>query len=129
MVPRHGAQTVDLATGARVSTLHLNCSPQGNHKCRATISTSPRKEILSHYVETEYGNNSNGPLPLPCDVDLFCKVLVEMAANNAPQLGWGFAYGSCSPFNTRHCVHGTQYMGKGYGSYAALTPSSLIKMN
>ncbi|GKB24267.1 small auxin-up RNA [Tanacetum coccineum] len=105
----------------------------GLEKKRFNIKTKyanlPLFTMLLEDVETEYGNNSNGPLPLPCDVDLFCKVLVEMAANNAPQLGWGFAYGSCSPFNTRHCVHGTQYMGKGYGSYAALTPSSLIKMN
>ncbi|GKF13603.1 hypothetical protein Tco_0055065, partial [Tanacetum coccineum] len=56
-------------------------------------------------------------------------VLAEMEANDASQLGWGFAYGSCSPFNTRHRVHGAQYMDKGYGSYATLTPSSLIKMN
>ncbi|GJZ63389.1 hypothetical protein Tco_0619810 [Tanacetum coccineum] len=68
--------------------------------------------MLLEDAKTEYGHNSNGPLSLPCDVDLFYKVLAEMEANDAPQLGWGFAYGSCSPFNTRHRVHGAQYMGK-----------------
>ncbi|GJV01824.1 small auxin-up RNA [Tanacetum coccineum] len=101
----------------------------GLEKQRFNIKTKyanhPLFTMLLEDAETEYGHNSNGPLSLPCDVDLFFKVLAEMEANDALQLGWGFAYSSCSPFNTRHHVHGAQYMGKGYGSYAALTPSKL----
>lgn len=38
----------------------------------------PLFKMLLEEAESEYGYNSEGPLKLPCDVDLFVKVLVEV---------------------------------------------------
>ncbi|PWA51161.1 small auxin-up RNA [Artemisia annua] len=107
----------------------------GLEKQRFNIKTKyanhPLFTMLLEDAENEYGYNSNGPICLPCDVDLFYKVLAEMEANEVQPLECGFAYGSCSPFNPSRRLgsHGAKFMGKGYGSYGPLTPLSLIKMN
>nr|GEW53725.1 small auxin-up RNA [Tanacetum cinerariifolium] len=108
----------------------------GPEKQRFAIKTKyvnhPLFSMLLEDAESEYGTHGNGPILLPCDVDLFYKVLAEMEAKDVQPVGWTFAYGSCSPFSPRRRL-GTKVavdqMGKGYGSYEALTPSSLIKMN
>ncbi|KAI3785892.1 hypothetical protein L1987_45018 [Smallanthus sonchifolius] len=107
----------------------------GPEKQRFAVKTKyvnhPLFTMLLEDAEAEYGYNSDGPILLPCDVDLFYKVMAEMEAKDLQPLGWSFAYGSCSPFNPsrRLGINGADQMGKGYGSYEALKPWSLIKMN
>ncbi|XP_071728421.1 auxin-responsive protein SAUR71-like [Rutidosis leptorrhynchoides] len=106
----------------------------GQEKHRFNVKTKyashPLFKMLLEDTETEQGYNSNGPISLLCDVDLFYKVLAEMEANDEVQpLVWGFAYGSCSPFNPSRRWGGHGHMGKGYGSYEPLTPSRFLKMN
>lgn len=107
----------------------------GQEKQRFAIKTKyinhPLFMMLLEDAESEYGTHGDGPIELPCDVDLFYKVLAEMEAKYVQPLGWSFAYGSCSPFTPSRRLgnNGVDQMGKGYGSYEALTPSSLIKMN
>ncbi|OIW00252.1 hypothetical protein TanjilG_27503 [Lupinus angustifolius] len=38
----------------------------------------PLFKILLEAAENEYGHRNDGPLWLPCDVDLFCEALLEM---------------------------------------------------
>ncbi|KAL8250304.1 hypothetical protein R6Q59_033997 [Mikania micrantha] len=104
----------------------------GPDKQRFAVKTKyvnhPLFTMLLDDAETEYGYNCEGPILLPCDVDLFYKVLAEMEVQ---PLGWSFAYGSCSPFNhsRRLGAYGADQMGKGCGSYEPLTTSSLVRMN
>lgn len=80
---------------------------------RAEFANHPLFKMLLEDAEMEYGFTSEGPLLLPCEVDLFCKVLGEMDCDDDHQGGFGYA--SCSPFNR---------MGKhGYG---LLTPPRLL---
>ncbi|KVI06148.1 uncharacterized protein LOC112509200 [Cynara cardunculus var. scolymus] len=83
-------------------------------------------------AEIEYGYNCDGPISLPCAVDLFYEILAEMEAkDHVRPLEWSFAYGSCSPFNPsrRLGIYGADQMAKGYGSYEHLQTTSLFKMN
>lgn len=54
----------------------------GPQKERFVIKTEyvnhPLFKVLLEEAELEYGYNSKGPLALPCNVDFFVKVLVEM---------------------------------------------------
>lgn len=84
----------------------------------------PLFTMLLEDAEMEFGYNCDGPISLACDIDLFYKVLAEMEAKDVQPLGgWSFAYGSCSPFNPSRRLgnNGADQMGKGYGSYEALT--------
>ncbi|KAI3673622.1 hypothetical protein L6452_39746 [Arctium lappa] len=109
----------------------------GPEKQRFSVKTKyanhPLFRMLLEDAEIEYGYNTPGPILLPCDVDLFFKVVAEMEANKEMEPhGCGFGYGSCSPLNPSwrlvNAGAGDQ-MGKGYGGYGVLTPSRLIKMN
>ncbi|XP_058734161.1 auxin-responsive protein SAUR71-like [Vicia villosa] len=42
------------------------------------ILNHPLFKSLLEDVENEYGYGKNGPLWLPCDVDMFCEALVEI---------------------------------------------------
>lgn len=88
----------------------------GPQKQRFVIKTEyanhPLFKILLEEAETEYGYNPEGPLALPCNVDVFCKVLVAMDDTNTDakiRQGCGFAMN--------------------YGSYQLLSPSRLLAMN
>ncbi|XP_076882252.1 auxin-responsive protein SAUR71-like [Bidens hawaiensis] len=103
----------------------------GPDKQRFAVKTKhvnhPLFSMLLEDAVTEYGYNSNGPILLPCDVDMFYKVLAEMEVKDH-----SVAYGSCSPFNPSRRLGingGDGIMGKGYGSFEVLTPSTWIKMN
>nr|URM60559.1 SAUR family protein SAUR [Gymnema sylvestre] len=54
----------------------------GPKKQRFVIRTQclnhPLFKVLLEEAESEYGYNSEGPLELPCEVDIFIKVLIEM---------------------------------------------------
>lgn len=63
----------------------------GPQKQRFVIKTEnanhPFFQILLEEAASEYGYNNEGPLELPCDVDLFVKVLVEM--DSSDEIGQG----------------------------------------
>ncbi|KAF8390691.1 hypothetical protein HHK36_025218 [Tetracentron sinense] len=84
----------------------------GPQKQRFVLKTKyanhPLFKMLLEEAELEYGYNSEGPLALPCNVDLFYKVLSEMDSDKIRQ-GCNFA--------------------KGYGSYRLLSPSRMVVMN
>ncbi|KAH7867008.1 hypothetical protein Vadar_027782 [Vaccinium darrowii] len=108
----------------------------GPEKQRFVIKTKyanhPLFKMVLEDAEEEYGYNSEGPLLLPCDVDLFCKVLAEMDSKEEEIVpSCGFAYGSCSPFKPGRRVGKSGDMAKVSGSYGygLLTPSRLLKMN
>lgn len=86
----------------------------GPQKQRFVIKTEyanhPLFKILLEEAELEYGYNSEGPLALPCNVDLFYKVLVEMDSTSEIRHGCGFSVGRS-------------------GSYRLLNQSPLVAMN
>ncbi|KAJ7945587.1 Auxin-responsive protein [Quillaja saponaria] len=61
----------------------------GPEKQRFVIKTEyanhPLFKMLLEEAESEYGYNSQGPLALPCNVDMFYKVLMEMDDANITQ--------------------------------------------
>lgn len=67
--------------------------------------------MLLDDAEQQYGYHSEGPLLLPCDVDLFYKVLAEMDCENTDVI----------------LPHGCGVYGS--YSYTLLSPSRLLKMN
>ncbi|KAE8736368.1 putative Atrazine chlorohydrolase [Hibiscus syriacus] len=86
----------------------------GPQKQRFVIKTEyanhPLFKILLEEAESEYGFNSEGPLVLPCNVDLFCKVLSAMDdGDNTVRQGCRFA--------------------KRYGSYQLLSPPRMMAIN
>ncbi|KAI3686364.1 hypothetical protein L1987_80039 [Smallanthus sonchifolius] len=95
-------------------------------------ASHPLFQMLLEEAEMKYGYNTPGPILLPCEVDLFYKVVAEMEAKEVELHRCGFGCRLCSPFNpSRRLVNacgGDHEMGKGYGSYGVLTPSRLIKM-
>nr|WLD25260.1 PlSAUR1 protein [Paeonia lactiflora] len=86
----------------------------GQQRQRFVIKTEyanhPLFKMLLEEAEKEYGYNSGSPLALPCNVDIFCKVLVEMDdERDEIRQGCSFA--------------------KGYGSYRPLCPSPMVAIN
>lgn len=88
----------------------------GPQKQRFVIKTEyanhPLFKILLEEAESEYGYNPEGPLTLPCNVDIFYKVLMAMedtGIDNKIHRGCSFA--------------------KNYGSYHLLSPSRMIVLN
>ncbi|KAK1552915.1 hypothetical protein Q3G72_025714 [Acer saccharum] len=90
----------------------------GPQKQRFVIKTEyvnhPLFKLLLEEAESEYGFNSEGPLVLPCKVDVFYKVLTAMESDkdmdNETRQGCGFAK-------------------KGHGSYRLVSPSRNIAVN
>lgn len=89
----------------------------------------PLFKMLLEDAESEYGFSSEGPILLPCDVDLFYKILAEMDCAKEIDYGCGLAYGSCSPFNPTWRLGRSSDAAKGYGSYGVLTPNRLLNLN
>ncbi|WOH05168.1 hypothetical protein DCAR_0624582 [Daucus carota subsp. sativus] len=131
--------------GKERSEPKLKVAPQGcfsvyvgAEKQRFVIKTvcanHPLFKMLLEDAEMEYGFISDGPILLPCDVDLFYKVLAEMddaeSANGSHlsrSKSCGFAYGSFGSFSPNRGKR--EGVSKGFGSYGLLTPSRLIRMN
>ncbi|KAK4773531.1 hypothetical protein SAY87_028550 [Trapa incisa] len=72
----------------------------GPHKQRFVVKTEyanhPLFRTLLEEAETEYGYNNTGPLELPCDVEVFRGVLMELDSDDGvgrPKSGCGVAYG------------------------------------
>ncbi|XVE63714.1 hypothetical protein DITRI_Ditri07aG0041800 [Diplodiscus trichospermus] len=94
---------------------------------KTEFANHPLFKMLLEDAELEYGFSSEGPLLLPCDVDLFYKVLAEMDSGEEISSVCSCAYSPlilCSP--SRRQSHG---VNKGYGSYKLLTPSRMLKLN
>lgn len=112
----------------------------GAEKQRFVIKTThanhPLFKTLLEDAEMEYGFIKDGPILLPCDVNLFYKVLAEMdekESTNGSLLSrsksCGFAYGSIGSFSPTSTRRKREAMSKGFGSYGLLTPSRLIQKN
>lgn len=138
-VPDNSVTTGEHKTKCKVAPHCCFSVYVGPEKQRFIIKTKyvnhPLFKLLLEDAEKEYGFISDGPILLPCDVNLFYKVLAEMDSNRSENEEYmrskscGLAYGSCSPFSpTRPCYKSVE-MGKGFGSYGLLTPSRLIRMN
>lgn len=66
----------------------------GPEKQKFVIKTEyanhPLFQMLLEEAESEYGYDNQGPLVLPCNVDIFCKVLLEMEDGHETHQGCGF---------------------------------------
>ncbi|XWS60229.1 hypothetical protein CRYUN_Cryun07bG0017900 [Craigia yunnanensis] len=95
---------------------------------KTEFANHPLFKMLLEDAELEYGFSSEGPLLLPCEVDLFYKVLAEMDIGEEISTPvCSFAYSPlilCSPSRRQ-----SSSINKGYGSYKLLTPSRLLKWN
>ncbi|KAM5568291.1 protein SMALL AUXIN UP-REGULATED RNA 10 [Rosa sericea] len=89
----------------------------GPEKQRFVVKTEyanhPLFKLLLEEAESEFGYYSKGPLVLPCDVEVFYKVLLEMedcgGDDQKISRGCGFA--------------------KRHGSYHLLSPSRMVAIN
>lgn len=85
----------------------------GSERQRFVVKTKyanhPLFKMLLDDAQQQFGYCSEGPILLPCGVDLFYKVLAEMDSDTIDIV------------HSRGCG--------GYGSYGLLSPSKLIKMN
>lgn len=75
---------------------------------KTEYANHPLFKMLLEEAESEYGYSCQGPLALPCNVDVFYKVLMEMD-NEAPSQGCTF--------------------GRSRSSYHLLSPSRMIVLN
>ncbi|KAJ4711454.1 Auxin-responsive protein [Melia azedarach] len=86
----------------------------GPQKQRFVIKTEyvnhPLFKLLLEEAESEYGFNSEGPLVLPCKVDVFYRVLLAMD-DNKDEIRQGCSF------------------AKRIGSYRQLSPSRMIAIN
>ncbi|KAB1217499.1 Indole-3-acetic acid-induced protein ARG7 [Morella rubra] len=108
----------------------------GSQKQRFVVKTKfahhPLFVMLLDDAVLEYGYNSEGPILLPCDVDLFYKVLAEMDSSDAiscsPRRSFANSYGSLIPRSPAHRPKIS--IDRGYGSYKILkSPSQMLSMN
>ncbi|EYU43035.1 hypothetical protein ABFS82_04G122800 [Erythranthe guttata] len=89
---------------------------------KAECANHPLFRRLLEDAESEYGLKVEGPLHIPCEVDLFCRILAEMDSNTGDQeldtVGFG-----CSSFGP------ARWSGKRGTGYGLLTPPHLLKIN
>lgn len=106
----------------------------GAEKQRFVMKTEhanhPLFRKLLEDAESEYGfDDIDGPIKLPCDVNLFYKVLAEMEiSSEEEEEEGGFVCGSCSPFTPTRSRSRPCFRNKVY-EYGLLSPSRLLKMN
>ncbi|KAJ9140135.1 hypothetical protein P3X46_030817 [Hevea brasiliensis] len=97
----------------------------GPEKQRFVIKTEfanhPLFKLLLEDAELEYGFNSEGPILLPCDVDLFYKVLAEMDSEEEMSIPSWSPLILCSPSH--------RSINKGYGAYRPFHRARLLKLN
>ncbi|GER48555.1 SAUR-like auxin-responsive protein family [Striga asiatica] len=67
---------------------------------RTESASHPLFKMLLEDAELEYGFESGGPLLIPCEVDLFCRILAEMDGGDGPgEYECGLGLGCGSPFS------------------------------
>lgn len=99
---------------------------------KAEFANHPLFVMLLEEAESEYGYNSEGPILLPCDVDLFYKVLAEMESSDSEDMistspGCGFSKGYGSLIFPRSPAHSPSF-SISKGAYRILR-SPLQRMN
>ncbi|KAK7350719.1 hypothetical protein VNO77_09620 [Canavalia gladiata] len=82
----------------------------------------PLFQMLLEDAEQEFGLKIDGPIRLPCNVDLFCKVLAEMDGHHNTKAN-GFSY-----FVHRSPAQLFCYTSKAHSAYIA-TDSELQRLN
>ncbi|KAG8379462.1 hypothetical protein BUALT_Bualt07G0091000 [Buddleja alternifolia] len=85
-------------------------------------------KMLLEDAELEYGFTNEGPLHLPCEVNMFCKIVAEMDSGNEDFDEYPNNNCSCSPFNPVRRL-GKSGMAKGCSSYGILIPQRSLKIN
>lgn len=99
---------------------------------KTEFTKNPLLKLLLEEAETVYGYSSEGPILLPCEVDVFYRVLAEMDHgdddNIRPGCGFPLGYGALSLLSPsrRPALGSPEGCG---GSYALLGPSRMIKIN
>ncbi|KAK8530782.1 hypothetical protein V6N13_030724 [Hibiscus sabdariffa] len=91
---------------------------------KTEMANHPLFKLLLEDAELEYGFCSEGPLLLPCEVDLFYKVLAEIDDNGDGEVNPCVCSFGYSPSRQR-----SRSINKGYGPYKLLCPSPMIKLN
>ncbi|KAK4377123.1 hypothetical protein RND71_003419 [Anisodus tanguticus] len=77
-------ESISIGTGEKIRVVPEGCFSVyvGSERQRFVIRTKylnhPLFRMLLEEAESEFGYSSEGPLVLPCDVDLFEKLLMEM---------------------------------------------------
>ncbi|KAH6819469.1 SAUR-like auxin-responsive protein family [Perilla frutescens var. frutescens] len=99
---------------------------------KAEFANHPLFKMLLEDAELEYGFSSDGPLLLPCHVDLFCKVLAEMECDDDDGGGGGGGgvidyHFPCGLSPARRPFGRGSEMSKG-PSYGLLTPLRSLKI-
>ncbi|XP_050225553.1 auxin-responsive protein SAUR72-like [Mercurialis annua] len=93
---------------------------------KAKYANHPLFKMLLEDAELEYGFNSDGPLLIPCDVDLFYKVLAEMDCCGDDEISTRI---SCNGSLLVLCSPMQSSVMKRYGSYKMLSSSKMLKLN
>ncbi|GMJ05886.1 hypothetical protein HRI_004257800 [Hibiscus trionum] len=84
---------------------------------KTKVANHPLFQMLLEDAELEYGFSNEGPLLLPCHVDMFDRVLAEIEGGDDPETTPVCSF-ACSP-SRRSAIN------KGYyGSYKLLIPPS-----
>ncbi|KAK8516178.1 hypothetical protein V6N13_025689 [Hibiscus sabdariffa] len=91
---------------------------------KTEMANHPLFKLLLEDAELEYGFCSEGPLLLPCEVDLFYKVLAEIDDNGDGEINPCVCSFGYSPARQR-----ARSINKGCGSYKLLCQSPMIKLN
>ncbi|KAL6177664.1 hypothetical protein ACLB2K_049189 [Fragaria x ananassa] len=90
---------------------------------RMEFVNHPLFKMLLEDAALEYGYKSDGPILLPCDVDLFCNVLAEMERDDIDEDIVGVS-SNCSPISFIPARRRNCGSNRGYGgSYRILTPT------
>ncbi|KAK2352100.1 SAUR auxin-responsive protein family [Trifolium repens] len=78
---------------------------------KTEYANHPLFKMLLEEAESEYGYSCQGPLALPCNVDVFYKVLMEMDSETPPP------------------PRGCAFLNRSRSSYHLLSPSRMIVVN
>lgn len=85
---------------------------------KVKFANHPLFVMLLEEAESEYGYKSEGPIKLPCDVDLFYKVLAEMDSSEDSSPGCSFTKGCRCLIPRSPGDYSPNFsIGKGYGAY------------
>lgn len=97
------------------------------------LANHPLFKMLLEDAELEYGYNSAGPILLPCDVDLFHKMLAEMSnsggKNMTPGRKFAKVSGALQLVLRSPARRSMSTDDKIYGAYRVLSPAHMLKMN
>jgi len=88
---------------------------------RTEYANHPMFRVLLDEAESEFGYNPEGPLVLPCEVECFWKVLVDMDSREGEEENEGLIRKkSCARF---------AYHGSSYYHRHVICPSPLVALN